>query len=383
MPKVRHKPGAMRIDFVITELSPGGAERCCCELAIGLKNRGHNVRVMSLQPLPTGSKRLLVNRLEDNQIQIATADAKRVWHLPNASLHLRRFFREDRPDVVQTMMHHANVLGSVMASRTTDAVLVGGLRVAQRRRVRNHIERWCLHRSAAVVCVSGAVQRFAVSDLAINPSKIRVIANGIDPDRFDGVSPANWTDLGWPDDAVVIVFAGRMHRQKNLDAIFTSAPNWLDRDPRRRLLMIGDGSQASRAETFCETVADDRAKYLSWQPDVACWLKASRVAILPSHYEGMANGALEAMAAGIPIVCSDVEGTDELFPADDKRRRTQVFAAGDSESFDRLVVSFCDNEDLARDIGQRNRRHVQSEHTVPNMIDRYEELYQRLCQPSE
>jgi hypothetical protein len=53
----------MRVDFVITEMNVGGAERCLTELASGMHGSSHHVRVFSLGPLPTGEQRQLVDRL--------------------------------------------------------------------------------------------------------------------------------------------------------------------------------------------------------------------------------------------------------------------------------------------------------------------------------
>ena len=66
----------MQIDFVITELFLGGAERCLTELAIGMADAGDKVRVFSIGSLPTDERGLLVDRLKDAGIEVSSAEAK-------------------------------------------------------------------------------------------------------------------------------------------------------------------------------------------------------------------------------------------------------------------------------------------------------------------
>lgn len=379
IPNIRPPGKQMQIDFVITDLRPGGAERCLCELAIGLKKRHHRVRVFSLQSLPRDEKNLLVSRLEDSLVHIATADANRVWNLPRAINSLREFWHQHDADVVQTFLHHANVLGSVMARRHTIGKVVGGVRVAQPNQLRSRIERLATARMDAVVCVSDAVADFAMTNLGATQSQVRVIGNGVNVRRFENSGEFDWQTLQWPRDAIVILFAGRMDPQKNLDAVFEAGSRWLDADPRRRLLFVGDGSESSRVETFCDSIKDQRAKHLGWTADIASIMGSSRVLVMPSHYEGMANVALEAMAAARPVVCSAVEGSLELFSAADvSRRQRQSYPPGDQAAFERLVDKFCSDSDLADQIGQDNHRHVTQHHLIANMVDQYEMLYREL-----
>src|SRR5690606_2045721 len=100
----------MRVDLVITELYVGGAERCLSELAVGLQRGGDRVRVASIAPLPVGEQAQLVRRLEAAGIEVYSADCAHSWQAARAFVALRRWFAQDRPDVVQTMLFHANVI---------------------------------------------------------------------------------------------------------------------------------------------------------------------------------------------------------------------------------------------------------------------------------
>ncbi len=124
----------MRVDFVITELNVGGAERCLTELAIGLAQSGDEVRVFSLGALPEGNQRGLVDRLQRAGIPISSGVAKSNSQVLAVYRRLKRWFAESQPQVCQTFMYHANVLGTFAAQSSGVDVRVGGLRVAELRR---------------------------------------------------------------------------------------------------------------------------------------------------------------------------------------------------------------------------------------------------------
>ena len=207
----------MRIDLVITGLEPGGAERCLTTLAIGLHRRGHEVRVWSLLNKPTGPKRWCVNRLDDVGVQVETLGVANWLDLPKAYARLHRSWVDREPDVVQSFLHHANVLAAVSCPAMSPTAWVAGIRVAQPRPLRSGIERMALRRATKVVCVSQSVEQFARKKLGVRSQQSVVIENSVDVKRFANAvaDPA----MAQRDDGGVsthwVVMAGRLGEQKN------------------------------------------------------------------------------------------------------------------------------------------------------------------------
>src|SRR5690606_36333088 len=79
------------------------------------------------------------------------------------------------------------------------------------------------------------------------------------------------------------------------------------------LLVVGDGPEANRLRAG----ANSRLHLAGWQSDVAAILAACQTLVLPSRYEGMPNAVLEAMAVGLPVVVTPVEGVQEILGAED------------------------------------------------------------------
>ncbi len=209
----------MRIDFLITELFVGGAEKCLTELAVAMAAGGDQVRVFSIGSLPDGERGRLVERLREAEIPVESLEAESVWAYRSAFRSLREHFWADPPEVVQTFLHHANVLGMHAATAAGIPVRVAGVRVAQPRPIRTQIERIALRRADSVVCVSRAVERFATSRLGCRQGSTIVIPNGIDVARFASAVPMPWSQLGWPSDSQVCLFLGRLDHQKGIELV--------------------------------------------------------------------------------------------------------------------------------------------------------------------
>lgn len=365
----------MRIDFVITELAVGGAERCLTELVLGMKAHDDQVRVFSLGRLPEGPRAQLVERLVEAGVEITSGEASGLVSLPSCYASLRRWLRDGAGDLCQSFLFHANVL-TAAAGRSNDLPMrVGGIRVAEHRLVRCRVERHAVARMQRVVCVSDSVRNFAIDRLSVEPARAVVIPNGVDVNRFDATTPVDWSSLNWQPDADVILFVGRLHPQKGIDLLQQQLDKLAPPRSSHKLLLIGDGPLRDPLRRWSKAVGSDRVQLLGWQTDIAAWMKACRVLVLPSRYEGMANVVLEAMAAARPVVCSAVEGSREMLGDDAER---QIFASGDAGAMAANVAYFLGNPEAAAAAGEANRQRVQQHFSVASMVEAYRELYRDL-----
>jgi glycosyltransferase involved in cell wall biosynthesis len=364
----------MRIDFVITELFVGGAEKCLTDLVIGLAKRGDQVRVFSIGRLPSGPQTALVKRLQDANISIESGHSDSIWDLPQAVRRLRNWLHQSPAEIVQSFLFHANVITALAIHSKTKAKFIGGLRVAEPNRLRNLVERRAVACMDHLVCVSEATGRFASGALKCPIDKWSVIANSIDVGRWQGGSSYDWSHLNWSSNSIVTLFVGRLHPQKNIEClqrnIDTIAPVHSD----RRLLIIGDGPLGPSLRSWADEIGHDRVQCLPWQADVGTFMRASRVLVLPSHYEGMPNVVMEAMASGLPVVTSRVEGSEELLG---DSRTVQSFDVGDEASMVRLISHFADNPQFAGEIGGENQSRMRDQFSIETMVERYRDLYQR------
>jgi glycosyltransferase involved in cell wall biosynthesis len=97
--------------------------------------------------------------------------------------------------------------------------------------------------------------------------------------------------------------------------------------------------------------------------------------VLSSVSEGICLTLLEAMAAGLPVVATDVGGNREIV---DDGRTGRLVPARDPEALAKMILAMCENTALARDMGKRGRERVENLFDVRTMVARYEAMYREL-----
>jgi len=149
-----------RLAFVITELEPGGAERCLVELATRLDRSRFSPVVYSLGPAPAEGKQTLVARLSAAQIPTRFLGFCRMRAYFAAVRRLAELLREQQAEIVQTFLFHANVVGAQAAKAAGVPHVVTGIRVADPRWWRTAVERMATASADRFVCVSQNVADF-------------------------------------------------------------------------------------------------------------------------------------------------------------------------------------------------------------------------------
>lgn len=160
----------------------------------------------------------------------------------------------------------------------------------------------------ALIAVSSQ-ERTAIGRLGIPLRKVVCILNAVDPPP---PGPDRRSELGLAPDDTVIGFVGRCSRQKAIDELVAAFALVQKKVPTARLLVIGDGpgKEAARQQAEAEGCAAD----IRWLGacDARAWYPSFDLLALPSRYEGLSYTLLEAAAAGLPIVATDVGGVRDV-----------------------------------------------------------------------
>ena len=227
------------------------------------------------------------------------------------------------------------------------------------------------------VCVSQAVADFSVRRGGLSPEKMVVIPNGVDLSRYPAREPASAAAFGIPRGRRIVTFIGRLEPQKGVSWLIEAAATWLPSMPDCDLLLVGDGPLRARLAARCQAAGiADRVHFAGWRPDVPEILAASDLLVLPSAWEGMPNVVLEAMATGLPVVATDVEGVREaLAPFGHE----QIVPYGDTQAFAEAVVKIMIDRPFAAAIGAENRRLAEQKFAISRMIDSYAQLWESLA----
>jgi Glycosyltransferase len=369
----------IRLALVITELEPGGAERALVELATRIDRSRFSPVVYSLAPRPAAGKEVLVLRLADAGIPVHFLDLRRTWQFFHGVSRLAELLREQLAEIVQTFLFHANVVGAQAAGQAAAPHLLTGMRVADPRRWRTALERWATASAARHVCVSQSVADFyAVHGFAAE--KLAVIPNGIDVGLWRNAAPIDLSALGVRPGRRVMVYVGRLDEQKGLPPLFQELPAVFRDLPNHDLLLAGDGPQREQLQKSAgELGIADRVHFLGWRGDVPQLLAAADVLLLPSHWEGMPNVILEAMAAGKPVVATRVHGVAELLG---DLAIEQTAPLDEPTAFRELLCTLMRNSDRRAAIATRNQERAFQQFSIEFSVDSYESLYSKIARPA-
>lgn len=366
------QPTGRRFALFTTELGVGGAERCLTQLALGLARRGHAPTVLSLAPPPPPPRDALVRQLESAGIPTQFIGVTRIGQLPRAQRELTSLLREIQPQLLQTFLFHANVVGAWAARRAAVPHHVAGLRVAEPSWWRHRVERWALRSADRIVCVSQSVADFARGAVKHPADKLVVIPNGIDLAEVDQVAPLDRIDLPFANHKLLVAI-GRLHPQKGFDWLLDVLPRVFAELPEHRVLIVGDGPERATLEAQSERRnLTDRVAFTGWRADVRAILRAADGFLLPSRWEGMPNALIEAMAARLPVVAARVEGVTEVLG---DLAVDQCYSPGDESDFLQKLSRWATSESIAKTLGESNHRRIAQHFSLDSMLEAYERLY--------
>ncbi|MGC9399873.1 MAG: glycosyltransferase [Anaerolineae bacterium] len=373
-----------------TQMEAAGAQKAMLELARGLKQRGHEVTVVTMYDkdayVPLFEERY---GLEIVDLEMKQPGAKnpliRAWRFARGLIRLYRLMRAKRPQVVQTFSHYSNILGPFIAWLAR-----APMRVSSQRMSLKDYPDWLLHSDRIVansflthkmVAVSEGTRHFSIEEEGIRPDKLVTIHNGIDVERFsiDLSSKAEQAlrhELRLEPDSLIILTVARLHPQKGHKYLIEAIPHILRDFPQARFLFVGEGELAE--ELKAQVRGADLEKYVRFlgvRQDVPQLLAISDLFVLPSLWEGLPNSVLEAMAAGVPVVATHVDGTPEIIGDGDTGI---LIPPADPAALEQAIRRLLKDESLQASIAKAAKKHVERKFSRDANTIAFIDLYQSL-----
>ena len=361
-----------RILHVIPTLDRSGAEKQMSMLVRGLPKDEFDLHVCVLTR--TGP---LETELREAGVPLTFINKR--WRAdPMAYFRLRRAVERLKPDLIHTWLFAANSYGRAAGIARGVKCLVAGERCVDPWKgwLELSIDRRLARRTKRIVANSPGVQEFYVGQ-GLPAEKFVVIPNGIRPATPSPVTRDELlAELGITESCFLIGLVGRLWAQKRIkDAIWAADLLKVIRKDFH-LLVIGEGPHRPRLEIFRDQCRmADRVHFLGHRSDVPRLLPHFDVFWSASAYEGQSNSIMEAMAAGVPVVGTDIPGTRDLVV---HGQTGFLVPLGDRAAIARQTNTLFNDAALRQRFGQSGRERMLSEFTVEQMIQRYAELYREL-----
>jgi glycosyltransferase involved in cell wall biosynthesis len=301
--------------LLLTQASGGGVGRHFLDLAEGLHQRGVSaVGIYSPRKLDTACRA----RLEGGILPAMHSFPMRRGIHPLDVVDLRaleRLIRQLGPfDLVHGHSSKGGALARLLGRRlgipavyTPNTFVTQDYAVAAwQRAVFALIERWLGRHTAALIAVSHEEAEHARA-LGVDPAKVHVVPNGIDPPPFLPRDEAR-ARLGILPDEMVFGFVGRLAPQKAPEVMLRAFAQVLTNLPAARLVMVGSGPQSAEVGDCVEQLGLKSRVLLLGDVVAMPIMRAFDAFCLSSRYEGMPYVLIEALAAGLPIITTRVGG---------------------------------------------------------------------------
>jgi glycosyltransferase involved in cell wall biosynthesis len=360
------------VALVITDLDVGGAERALTALAMRLQPARWRVNVFCL----SGPGRL-TEALHDANVPCECLSVHK-RNPVQAVARLARSLRRFRPDLVQSFMFHANLAARLSAPWAGCPWVVGGLRVAEREKKWHLIlDRLTASLATGSVCVSQGVLRFSRDVGGLNPARLTVIPNGIDPMPFERATRLSRAEIGVPENAHLALYVGRLDPQKGLSDLLDAADRVIAERHGWHLALAGDGPMRGWlvAQINDRHRLKGRVHWLGSRDDIPALLKSADILVQPSLWEGMPNAVLEAMAASRAVVGTAVEGTEDLVVPG---QTGWLVPPSSVVALSHALAEAAGSPERCLRYGEAGRQRVEKEFSLERTLTAYESLWARI-----
>ncbi|MFB3880822.1 MAG: glycosyltransferase family 4 protein [Armatimonadota bacterium] len=255
----------------------------------------------------------------------------------------------------------------------------GGIRTPMQQYI--HSVEWMLAYDAwRVICCSHAMEGELQTALQVPTDKVRVIPNGVEPRRLQSSGApkklAAFRRRWARDDERIVLFVGRLVREKGVEVLIDSMPEVLSAHPDARLVVAGGGPRDHLVGRAARHGLSHKVTFAGYVSDELADLYAvADVAVFPSLYEPFGIVALEAMAAGVPVITSDIGGFREVV----RHGATGLHTwANNPRSLAWGITQVLGDPFLATRLGRRARREVLSRFNWQGIAEQTLGVYQEV-----
>jgi len=308
------KPDLYSVAEVCFSRSWGGLEHYCAEMALRLSSRGMRVVPIVSPGSPIDVK---LKKAGLRTLAIST----RNYLSPLATLHLTKYFRTHSIDALH--LHRTQDLGVVLpaAEAAGIPIRVLTLQMESDRRKKDIYHRWIYNKLSLVLTITERMRRLVTENVAVNPSKVKVLYYGVDCDKLNAeAEPQDYIRWRWniPGDAFVVGLVGRIEPSKGQEILLRAAASLQDRIPGLVLMFVGDetigqsGEKARLRKLAERLIPAVPVIFTGYQSPPGGIVPAFDISVLASRKETFGLVVIEAMALGIPVIATNAGGVPEI-----------------------------------------------------------------------
>lgn len=349
---------------MIDSLVLGGAEVLVKDMAPRMRSRGIDFDVFLL--LRTGSP--LEVAVRESGVPVLSSGLKHLyspWQIAKLANVV------DRYDIVHVQLFPAQLWSAaVFALRHRPARLITTEQNTWNYR-RDHwwlrpLDAWMYRQYELIACNSEATAEELRRWCRATAPKLTIVDNGISVEEFEMASPAELQDQTLPG-LTRLLFVARMYAQKDHATLLRA----MSKVPNAQLVLVGDGPLRPQLQQMAQALGiAERVAFLGHRTDVARVLKACDIYVHPTNSDGFGIAACEAMAAGLPVIASDVPGLAQVV-----KGAGILFPVGDDATLAREIQGLLASPQRCRELSIAGGKRARC-FGIDRIVDEYIHLYQ-------
>jgi hypothetical protein len=305
----------MKILHIINNLGSGGAEKLI-EQSLPIMNKKENIETELL--LLTKENNVFEKKIKDAGIKINVIGTNNIYN-PLNIISIRKFIKNNNFDIIHAHLFPVIYWTSLAVKSLFNKKLKLFLTEHNTHNKRRNyfffqpIEKFIYNEFDKVISISQKTETNLIEWLKLKKNeKFTVIENGIDTKKFNIAKPYSKEKLvsKCNDDNIFVTMVGRFSEQKDQKTLI-KAINKVNKNVH--LLLVGEGKFLDEHKEYVNNLGlKDRVHFLGFRNDIERILKTSDIVVLSSFWEGFGLAAVEGMAAGKPVIASDVSGLREV-----------------------------------------------------------------------
>jgi|SRR5688572_2779152 glycosyltransferase involved in cell wall biosynthesis len=363
-----------------TQMAIGGAQRGLLDQARWFKSQGCDVTVAFFydkEDLYEKWKQTVDFTIHNlNAYEPSASFTRQAWKLTKGLWRLWTLLRHEKFDVVETFTHDSNLLGLLIAWLARVPV-----RIATHRGKIEAFPRWRQSLHSLLINIGIAHTMVAVSEQTraqaikegVRADKIAVIPNGVTPlDTLSIDRPEARRNLGLSETNIFLLSIGRLTYQKGHEYFIQAMSNVVSHFPNVKAGICGDGPLRAQLELQISKLGlSDSVKLLGARDDISPILASADIFVLPSRWEGLSRALMEAMAAGIPVIATRVDGIKNLVT---DGVNGLLIPMEDSEKLENSILQLIERPKMMKRLGATAKTHVLHVHSTDAMCKKYYDL---------
>jgi YD repeat-containing protein len=230
----------------------------------------------------------------------------------------------------------------------------------------------------AVLVNCEAVRRHMIEDEGVPAGRVELVYNGVETAEFHPAAEPEPKPEALQGSTLVIGTVCVLRPEKALPMLQEAFARLLPAHPRLKLAIVGEGAELPKLrETAARLGLNENCLLAPATRDVARWMRAMDIFVLPSYSEAFSNSLLEAMACGCCVVGSRVGGTPELIG---ENERGLLFQSGNVEDLAAQLARLIADGDLRRELGARAARFAGERLSIEVAVERTCALWEKLLE---